>query len=776
MKRILLSFMLMLLTMTAGAQEPDSIVIVRGDNTLTLDVSKSRAFITVEKIAADTMRYNVITADTLLKVVVLDDKGERFESQDVSSRLSLYGANQESAGISCMSIAQGKETKDQQYSHSLTAPGRTNWIRLASSFHPDGVDVSVGKTEKDLLIHIQKVMPWSDEGLSKLSITYSIDTTAFKSGFEKNEQGCLTDTIVMKEGQKLQEIILSGLSSLKNVQLGKTFSLDGKNVAGECKEDLHITMPDMLAKGEHLLSIPCTVLTEKGRENVSLLVPILVEPGGLPLWIWVIVVVAVIAVVIIIVFSVGSSLGGFRNKKRKSEDNDAQTADSQPDDEKAKAAEEVDRAAAKEAEEVEKKQRLEQMAVSLFVEHWNKNFSSDPVPETQQTLAPLMGVIEQGFIGKNQKDKLKKQYEAQGVSADVDELCIKIEQKAYQEGKGEKEGEIERLRKSLQELEEANKKLDESLKLEMEKSKDTETNTVYVDPDPVLQQNVVRLEEDLGKAREQCRILEENIEVQDRQLKEKDRLLGEKGKEAEEKDKTLEEKDKIIREKDAEWQKKESELAELRTLLAEARKGAGSGRDKLVEQAEKRMEGISLFVEKLVRSVEEMPAQSAIFLNAIGQIKNDFTKAKDNFMLSAQQWKTGSGTIEEVKKAMSEQFVKSLRKQGWMNNIAMLESYSRLPALNTELEAHGIGSALLGQLSAAIAALLGAADMSLIVPSVLAADYAAEAYEYRNADTWIDKFFSSVSSRDYGGKVFDIVQVGYTIGSDHVTRPVVQYY
>ena len=71
--------------------------------------------------------------------------------------------------------------------------------------------------------------------------------------------------------------------------------------------------------------------------------------------------------------------------------------------------------------------------------------------------------------------------------------------------------------------------------------------------------------------------------------------------------------------------------------------------------------------------------------------------------------------------------------------------------------------------------LLGIVNMGILVPAVLANDFDKDNYEYKNGDTWIDRFFPEVSMRNYKGKVFDIVQVGYTIEGVTEKKPVVQY-
>ena len=70
--------------------------------------------------------------------------------------------------------------------------------------------------------------------------------------------------------------------------------------------------------------------------------------------------------------------------------------------------------------------------------------------------------------------------------------------------------------------------------------------------------------------------------------------------------------------------------------------------------------------------------------------------------------------------------------------------------------------------------MLGAVDMAIIIPAVLATKFSEKAYNYENDDIWIDKFFPNLARRDYAGKVFDIVRVGYLINGKE-EKPIVQY-
>ena len=249
-----------------------------------------------------------------------------------------------------------------------------------------------------------------------------------------------------------------------------------------------------------------------------------------------------------------------------------------------------------------------------------------------------------------------------------------------------------------------------------------------------------------------------------------------------------------LKKKEEEYQKaleklkkdQDAKVAKLNATIKELGASANVGRDQAIEDAEKLLKTIASDLGTIENSVKAVVNQSPIFVNSINNIFSELQRTQEEFEdYKTEDWSKPEMLQAQVITDMQDIFMKALNRSGWMNNVARLLSYSRLPKLHdgtpdgidlpSKLEAHGISTAVLERIYANMVNLLGIANMGILVPAVLANNYDKGSYEYKNDDTWIDKFFPEVSTRNYKGKVFDIVQVGYTIEGVTEKKPVVQY-
>lgn len=226
----------------------------------------------------------------------------------------------------------------------------------------------------------------------------------------------------------------------------------------------------------------------------------------------------------------------------------------------------------------------------------------------------------------------------------------------------------------------------------------------------------------------------------------------------------------------------DEEVVKLNGTISMMRDEAFAGRDQLIEQANNYLEAIATDMARMEQSVNGISGQQKIFISNIEQIVKDLKEARETFdEMCRDEWKLDTTKQQQVTEDLCKLCVRGLRKAGWINNMTLLMSYSRIPTLpdelnlNEELEAHGISIALVERICANIEALLGKVGIGLVVPAVLANNYSLDAYDYENADIWIDKFFTRLNSRSFKGKVFDIVQVGYTINGQLEKKPIVQF-
>ena len=224
------------------------------------------------------------------------------------------------------------------------------------------------------------------------------------------------------------------------------------------------------------------------------------------------------------------------------------------------------------------------------------------------------------------------------------------------------------------------------------------------------------------------------------------------------------------------------EIDKLNATIKDLGVSVNVGRDEMIKNADHLLEAISADIVLIEKSVDAVVNQSPIFVNSINNILTEILRTREEFdEAKTGDWSKPDKLQAQVIQDMQDIFINALNRTGWMNNLARLLSYSRLPKLHdgfdlpAELEAHGISTAILERIYSNMVSLLGIADMGILVPAVLANDFDKDNYEYKNGDTWIDRFFPEVSTRNYKGKVFDIVQVGYTIDGVTEKKPVVQY-
>ena len=227
----------------------------------------------------------------------------------------------------------------------------------------------------------------------------------------------------------------------------------------------------------------------------------------------------------------------------------------------------------------------------------------------------------------------------------------------------------------------------------------------------------------------------------------------------------------------------QGEVNKLNRTIEELGKSVNVGRDETIEKANQILAAINEDLSKVDEAVSAIVNQAPIFVTIIKDIRSGLQGTIEQFNdYEKNEWAAPDKLQQQVIEDMQDIFInEALVRSGWMNNVARLLSYSRLPKLHdgidmpAELEAHGLDSALLENINAKMVTLLGIADMGLLVPAVLANNFDKENYDYKNADTWIDQFFPEVNTRNYKDKVFDIVQVGYTINGQTERKPVVQY-
>ena len=394
----------------------------------------------------------------------------------------------------------------------------------------------------------------------------------------------------------------------------------------------------------------------------------------------------------------------------------------------------------------------------------------DPNPELMNKVENLNNQLK---VKENENSILQNKLSAANTQLNNDNTTIKA-----------KEDEIKTLTKNKSDWEERAKKAENTLK-SIEKNHEEELKRLKEDHKSAILTQKDKYEIALGQKEteliSQAQKHKEELEAEQKKNSDAQEKLRQKHDEEKktlknEYDTAIEEKENQHNEKlKAEKEKHDIEVSSLQQTISELGIRANVSREHLIVQVEDRISATQTLLDNMAEKVNLSTNKSEIVLSTIKQMLSDFSRLKGKFAEAKNdEWRLAQTSIEKVRKDLQQLFKSSLRTSGWMNNTALLLSYSRIPDLCEQLEAKGIEVVTLEQINAQVTAMLGAVDMAIIIPAVLATKFSEKAYNYENDDIWIDKFFPNLARRDYAGKVFDIVRVGYLINGKE-EKPIVQY-
>lgn len=427
---------------------------------------------------------------------------------------------------------------------------------------------------------------------------------------------------------------------------------------------------------------------------------------------------------------------------------------------------------------IEKKVFLEKNNKTLkenYEKIWDENIILKKQTEQKDT---RIKELEQQVNAQSQDHLAKLEAQIKKLDKDIATAAITIAQKDKEITTGLKN--VEAITMKKEEWEAKYKKVNNELNAVGKQHKDEidKLNSDHKEANLKQKQKYEKLLEDKGTEIETMKT--QHSEQLANQKTEYDRRFTEQNSKAQEAENKLkEEHKKVISELNTQHQEK---VNELNKTIEELGKSVNVGRDETIAKANQIMAAINEDLCKADEAVKAVISQRPIFVTVIRNIRSGLQKTIEQFNYYKENvWTAPNKLQQQVIEDMQGLFIDALSRSGWMNNVARLLSYSRLPKLHdgidfpTELKNHGLDSALLENINAKMATLLGIADMGILVPAVLANDFEMGSYDYKNGDTWIDQFFPEVSTRNYSEKVFDIIQVGYTIKGQTEKKPSVQY-
>ncbi len=165
------------------------------------------------------------------------------------------------------------------------------------------------------------------------------------------------------------------------------------------------------------------------------------------------------------------------------------------------------------------------------------------------------------------------------------------------------------------------------------------------------------------------------------------------------------------------------------------------------------------------------------------QYTNILRKAKEDYELFANQVleakdgdKWSQASIIEVCQELQSYASSGLRNSGWVNIVHYLNLYAgTTKKLNDSFNENGLSTIKLAKLVADVQRLLGMFGVKVVVPHLLMDKFDDKAFDFENADRWIQAFASDLKPNDYETRVFDMSVVGYQMEDGRYNKPRVFY-
>ncbi len=187
--------------------------------------------------------------------------------------------------------------------------------------------------------------------------------------------------------------------------------------------------------------------------------------------------------------------------------------------------------------------------------------------------------------------------------------------------------------------------------------------------------------------------------------------------------------------------------------------------EKLINSELKYFDEIINGIETIKKSIDNVIYQRPIFVNSFNNILDGVNDAVDYFKSDIDEWKNSNKntTSSDIKADIQDILKYGLNRSGWINTLMRILSYSRNLFIKDKMEEHWIDVSLLENICSNVEKMLDENNIKVIVPTVLVDKFDKNLHEYKNGDTWIDKYFPDISTRDYKWFIFEIISLGYEI-------------
>lgn len=198
-----------------------------------------------------------------------------------------------------------------------------------------------------------------------------------------------------------------------------------------------------------------------------------------------------------------------------------------------------------------------------------------------------------------------------------------------------------------------------------------------------------------------------------------------------------------------------------------------------VNMVVKRMNGVGDLLNELYENVYLVSGERET------QYTNILRKAKEDYELFVNQvteanagdkWLQIGVSLTQVCEDLQTYVTSGLRNSGWVNIVHYLNLYAgTTEKLNDSFNENGLSTIKLAKLVADIQRLLGMFGVKVVVPHLLMDKFDDKAFDFENADRWIQAFASDLKPNDYEARVFDMSVIGYQMDDRRYNKPRVFY-
>jgi len=713
-----------------------------------------------------------------------------FLTKDTVNAFFLMDGHQEGK-VTCWSKTEGEVKQDNDIIHQLnkTRKPRRNWLLIEKLSPATEFEVKISDGDSQpIVLNMRMCHGWSDRSLSNLSLSYSIDNKNFDRVFHKKGDDICTDPIELGNGMKLTRLTFER-NGLRDMQIlgayfdresvAQSFSIDGSTVSADDlmkNANLNIELSDnKLTAGEHKLVVNCEVLTREGPKKIGLNIPVVVKDSNQFAWVGIVVGILLVSALLCWIF-IKMCLPRLKRKARMKEICTQRNA--------LKTSHSITPGSSEQAmpytgatDKAKKEQKQESSDCPIMDDYRNKYEellqkyqvfkAQNEKYEAQVTL--MENKVQTLQKSNNSLSEVKKILQSSNVNLTGQLNQNKLKLEAYKQSIEKQRTQIDTLQKEVNDLTEdsknwQNKYMADHTQLgRLEEEHKAKISEMQKHTNALIFEYQKELDDQKNAFEAQLKALHEKAANNESALKNK--YENEK----------MELQSAFESEKATLKKEHEREIQGLRITISEIGKNANVSRNRLIEQEENRLSDSKQLLDQLFKNVQDSSQRSELVCSTIAKMQSDFEDLYEMFEdYKTDEWSLPETNIEQVKNNLQTMFVRSLRTSGWMNNAAVLHSYSRIPELCRLLKDYGIDAPIIEQLYMRISALLGMVGMAINAPAVLATNFVEAFYNFENADVWIDKFFPHLLRRDYSHKIFDIVRVGYIMG-DKEEKPIVQF-